>query len=137
MAFSEVSRRRFLSTVATVAGAALLPKEFLGAAWQDPVVDIPLKGQSSREKVSWKVLPFPLRQVRLEEGVCQQDGSRSPLLALSSSGPIAAHVPHQCGPTVLCTGAGRLGSAGLRTARPLRGRTLPFGGGIDVREHRR
>jgi len=72
MAFSEVSRRRFLSTVATVAGAALLPKEFLGAAWQDPVVDIPLKGQSSREKVSWKLLPFPLRQVRLEEGVCQQ-----------------------------------------------------------------
>ena len=67
--FSELSRRHFLTTAAAAAaGAALSPKKLLA---QDPVVDIPKDGKVSREKVSWKARPFPMKQVRLGEGPCK------------------------------------------------------------------
>ena len=49
----------------------LLPKALMAA--QDPVVDVTLKGGKpiSREKVPSRVLPFPLRQVRLGDGPCK------------------------------------------------------------------
>jgi hypothetical protein len=45
----------------------------MGTALQDPVVNTsPIDGKpATREKVSWKVLPFPLKQVRLGEGPCK------------------------------------------------------------------
>jgi hypothetical protein len=51
-----------------------LPKELLGTPFQDPVVNTVQKdGKAvSREKVAWKVHPFPLKQVRLGEGSCKQ-----------------------------------------------------------------
>ena len=71
--FREFSRRRFMTTAATAAGSALLPKALLAAPPQDPVVNTVQKdGRSlSREKVAWKVSPFPMKQVRLGEGPCK------------------------------------------------------------------
>jgi hypothetical protein len=42
--------------------------------FQDPVVNSSTKANQavSREKVAWKVRPFPMRQVRLGEGPCKQ-----------------------------------------------------------------
>ena len=66
----KVSRRQFVSTAATAAGVSLLPGAFAAAAAQDPVVDaVPIKEKSeSRERVPWRVDPFPLKQVRLLDG---------------------------------------------------------------------
>jgi Uncharacterized protein conserved in bacteria len=63
------SRRHFLSAAAGVAGSTLLPTVSL-ATPQDPVVNAMEKDGKplNREKVPWKVLPFPLKQVRLGEG---------------------------------------------------------------------
>jgi DUF1680 family protein len=65
------SRRHFLSTAAGVAGATLAPKALLGL--QDPVVDAIQKDgkPANREIVAWKVLPFPLKQIRLGDGPCK------------------------------------------------------------------
>jgi DUF1680 family protein len=70
---TRLSRRTFLSTAATAAGATLLPHPLMAARSQDPVVNTTQKDGKpvSREKVSWKVLPFPLRQVRLGDGPCK------------------------------------------------------------------
>jgi hypothetical protein len=67
---NRLSRRTFLSTAATAAGATFLPHGLMDARSQDPVVDAAQKDGKpvSREKVSWKVLPFPLKQVRLGDG---------------------------------------------------------------------
>jgi DUF1680 family protein len=67
--FPKVSRRNFLTSAAAVAGSALLSKNLLA---QDPVVDAVMKDGKpvSREKVSWKVRPFPMKQVRLGQGPC-------------------------------------------------------------------
>jgi DUF1680 family protein len=69
----EFSRRHFMTTVAAVAGSALLPNELTASPFQDPVVNTFQKdGKSvSHEKVPWKVRPFPLKQVRLGEGPCK------------------------------------------------------------------
>ncbi len=74
MSFPELSRRRFISTVATVAGASLLPSGVVAAPFQDPIVDsLPDNGKSSsREKIPWQVVPFPMKQVRLGDGPCKQ-----------------------------------------------------------------
>ena len=71
--FSEFSRRHFMSSVAAVAGSTLLPKSLIAAPLQDPVVNTTLKDGKpvSREKVAWKVRPFPMKQVRLGEGPCE------------------------------------------------------------------
>jgi len=70
------SRRHFMTTSAAAASAALLSRIAV-AAPQDPVVNAlvdPKKKDGkpvSREKVSWKLLPFPMKQVRLGDGPCK------------------------------------------------------------------
>jgi DUF1680 family protein len=73
MAFRNFSRRDFITAAATAAGSALVPKLLSASPLQDPVVDAVKKdGKAiSREKVFWKVQPFPLQQVRLGEGPCK------------------------------------------------------------------
>ncbi len=72
----QFSRRAFLTTSAAAASSALLSRIAV-AAPQDPVVNTmvdPKKKDGkpvSREKVSWKVRPFPMKQVRLGEGPCK------------------------------------------------------------------
>jgi len=62
-----------MTTVAAAAGSTLLSKTLLASPLQDPVVNTTQKeGKAvSHEKVSWKVRPFPLKQVRLGEGPCK------------------------------------------------------------------
>jgi DUF1680 family protein len=68
-----LSRRNFVTTLAATAGATLLPKNLLATPRQDPVVNtIETDGKPvTREKVSWRVLPFPMKQVRLGQGPCK------------------------------------------------------------------
>ncbi len=67
--FLKLSRRSFIGTATAVAGSALVPRILFA---QDPVVNaVPKDGKViSREKVSWKVRPFPMKQVRLGQGPC-------------------------------------------------------------------
>jgi DUF1680 family protein len=67
------SRRDFMWGVATAAGSTLLPKMLSARPFQDPVVNTVKKDGKTitREKVSWKVQPFPMNQVRLGEGPCK------------------------------------------------------------------
>ena len=69
ISFPKFSRRDFIATVGAAAGSALLPNLALA---QDPVVNTTYKdGKAvSREKISWKVEPFPMKQVRLGKGPC-------------------------------------------------------------------
>jgi DUF1680 family protein len=62
-----------MTTVAVATGSALVPRSLRAAAPQDPVVNTIQKDSKaiSREKVSWKVRPFPMGQVRLGEGPCK------------------------------------------------------------------
>lgn len=71
---SGLSRRQFLVTAAAAGGSALLPKSVFANPPQDPVVNAMQKNGKtiSREKVEWKVRPFPMKQVRLGEGPCKQ-----------------------------------------------------------------
>ena len=73
MGIGEFSRRDFITAAASAACSALVPKLLPAAPFQDPVVNsIRKDGKTiSREKVAWKVQPFPLRQVRLGEGPCK------------------------------------------------------------------
>ena len=72
-ASSSLSRRHFLTAAAGAAGATLLPKALMASRPQDPVVNATQKDGKpvSREKVSWKALPFPMKQVRLGAGPCK------------------------------------------------------------------
>jgi uncharacterized protein len=67
------SRRTFVTSLAATAGATLLPKHLLATPPQDPVVNTLQKDGKpvTREKVSWKVFPFPMKQVRLGQGPCR------------------------------------------------------------------
>lgn len=70
LSFSRVSRRNFLATAAvSITGSALVPTRLFA---QDPVVDAVVKDGKlvNREKVPWKVRPFPMKQVRLGQGPC-------------------------------------------------------------------
>ena len=71
---SGLSRRKFLAAAAAASGSALLPKSLLASPPQDPVINTVQKdGKSvSREKIEWKVRPFPMKQVRLGDGPCKQ-----------------------------------------------------------------
>ena len=71
---NSFSRRKFMMSAAVAGGSALLPQGLLANAFQDPVVNtVEEKGKSvSREKIPWKVRPFPMKQVRLGEGPCKQ-----------------------------------------------------------------
>jgi uncharacterized protein len=65
---SELSRRRLLSSAALAAGAFMVPERLFGLP-QDPVLDVPRRKKGNGyEKVSWKVEPFPMAQVRLRSG---------------------------------------------------------------------
>ena len=73
MPVRELSRRHFIAMAAAAAGSALVPKASMATPPQDPVVDTMQKNGKpvSYEKVPWKVRPFPLKQVRLGEGLCK------------------------------------------------------------------
>jgi DUF1680 family protein len=75
-----------MTTVAAAAGSTLLPKMAGAAGLQDPVVNTVLKDgkAASRENIRWKVLPFPLKQVRLGDGPCKvaMEADRKYLLSL-------------------------------------------------------
>jgi len=61
-----------LSSLAVTAGSTLLPKGMLATPPQDPVVNTIQKDAKpvTHEKVTWRVLPFPMTQVRLGQGPC-------------------------------------------------------------------
>src|SRR5262245_65660813 len=73
MAIADFSRRDFVRGAAVAAGSALVPNWLLATPPQDPVVNkVKKDGKTiSREKVSWKVQPFPMKQVRLGDGPCK------------------------------------------------------------------
>jgi DUF1680 family protein len=64
----SLSRRRFLTTAAGTAGVlAVLPSGLAFA--QDAVLDTPRSNKKAgREKIAWKVQPFPMTQVKLRSG---------------------------------------------------------------------
>ena len=65
----KMSRRQFIASTTVAGGAAVLSKHLFAAPFQDPVLNTTMKdGKSvSHERVSWKVQPFPMKQVRLGE----------------------------------------------------------------------
>lgn len=67
------SRRTFLSAAAGVAGSTLMPRALATEVLQDPVANATQKDGKpfTREKIGWKLLPFPLKQVRLGDGPCK------------------------------------------------------------------
>ena len=83
---SQFSRRNFMTTVAAAAGSTLLPRMAGASPLQDPIVDTISKGGKtvSQERIRWKVLPFPLTQVRLGDGPCKiaMEADRKYLLSL-------------------------------------------------------
>ena len=73
MGLRDFSRRDFMTFAASAACTALVPSVVEALPFQDPVVNTVHKdGKAiSREKVQWKVQPFPMKQVRLGEGHCK------------------------------------------------------------------
>ena len=69
----QFSRRNFMTTVAAAAGSTLLPRAARAEFGQDPVVNsVGKDGKASdRERVWWKAMPFPLKQLRLGDGPCK------------------------------------------------------------------
>ena len=65
------TRRQFVSTAAAAAGAALLPNRISASPAQVSAAMTPgiRKRPASKQKISAKVEPFPLAQVRLRKGV--------------------------------------------------------------------
>jgi len=68
-----LSRRKFIASAAVAGGSAILSTRLFAVPFQDPVVNTLLKDGKpvSRERVSWKVQPFPMKQVWLGEGPCK------------------------------------------------------------------
>ncbi len=66
----RVTRREFICIATTAAGAALMPGVGAASPAQYAVPTAVAKSAqwSSREKIAWKVQPFPLSQVRLRKG---------------------------------------------------------------------
>jgi len=64
------SRRDFMTIAAAAAGSTLVPRTLSA---QDPVLNATKEDGkvTSRDKVSWNVRPFPLKQVRLSDGPCK------------------------------------------------------------------
>src|SRR5690348_6081607 len=71
--FGRLSRRDFMTTAAVVTGSSLLSKSGLGISVADSIQisTSQQKESPNREKTTWKVHPFPLKQVRLGEGPCK------------------------------------------------------------------
>ncbi|PYY20074.1 MAG: hypothetical protein DMG60_01710 [Acidobacteria bacterium] len=74
MSPDHLSRRKFMTGAAAVASAAMLPSSARALFAQDPVIEsIDAAGESTnRERVPWIAQPFPMKQVRLLAGPCQQ-----------------------------------------------------------------
>ena len=74
MSADKPTRRTFLTSAAAIAGASLLPSSTQAMLLQDPVVNsIDSSGKpSNRERLPWAAQPFPMKQVRLLAGPCQQ-----------------------------------------------------------------
>lgn len=68
IADATFTRRQFVAGAGAVAGAAFLLDMLRGAVTQDPVLNA--GASAGREKVQWRVLPFPMKQVRLLSGPC-------------------------------------------------------------------
>ncbi len=65
---SAVSRRQFLASASGTFAAAALTK-VPGAQAQDATLKVPVsENKTGHEKISWKVQPFPMKQVRLRPG---------------------------------------------------------------------
>lgn len=61
-----------MTTAAVVTGSTLLPKSMMGLSIANVQISTSQqKAPSNREKASWKVHPFPVKQVRLGEGPCK------------------------------------------------------------------
>ena len=73
MGLGDFSRRDFMTLAASAACTALVPKVAAALPFQDPVVNtVKNDGKTlNRERVSWKVQPFPMKQVRLGDGHCK------------------------------------------------------------------
>src|SRR2546423_39033 len=88
MSLEQVSRRKFMTDAAAIAGAALVSSSVESLLAQDPVVNaIDSTGKrSDRERVPWAVGPFPMKQVRLLAGPCKQleEKNRQYLSALAT-----------------------------------------------------
>ena len=67
------TRRQFVSAATALAGAGLLPRAALASPAQTAAASASGidRRPSSREKIPWKVEPFPLAQVRLRKGPFQ------------------------------------------------------------------
>src|SRR5579864_3292717 len=65
-----ISRRSFVAGATALAGSALLPKSTAAFESQDPVINSqhPSPQITSRERVQWAAVPFPMKQVRLLPG---------------------------------------------------------------------
>jgi DUF1680 family protein len=69
-----LTRRKFIASAAVAGGSAALSKRLFALPFQDPVVNTLVKDGKpvSRERITWKVSPFPMKQVRLGEGPCKE-----------------------------------------------------------------
>ena len=65
-----ISRRSFVAGATALAGGALLPNSAAAFESQDPVINSqhPSPQITSRERVQWAAVPFPMKQVRLLPG---------------------------------------------------------------------
>lgn len=96
------TRRQFLIGASGIAGAALFPQTLSGAVVQDPVANAV---RNSSERVGWAALPFPIPQVRLLPGPCQeaQEANRRylhtlPVERLAHSFRVTAGIPSSAEP---------------------------------------
>ena len=67
MSVNALSRRRFVTGVAAAAGAALVPAQSLATVLQDPGANR-TRTSPIADRVAWRALPFPMKQVRLLPG---------------------------------------------------------------------
>ncbi|MGE5113932.1 MAG: glycoside hydrolase family 127 protein [Acidobacteriaceae bacterium] len=77
MSLKHLSRRKFVGSLAVAAGSTLLPSRALGDLFQDPVVNQARNNAPSAERVPWKALPFPMKQVRLLPGAFKTASDRN------------------------------------------------------------
>src|SRR6185312_16207853 len=77
VSLKDLSRRNFVGTLAAAAGGSLLPSRALGGLLQDPVVDQARNNAPNVERVPWKALPFPMKQVRLLPGIFKTASDRN------------------------------------------------------------
>ena len=70
----QFDRRRFIELAGITAAGMILPRNLRGDPPQNPIVNTVVeKGRPvDREAVSWKVLPFPNKSVRLLYGIFKE-----------------------------------------------------------------